>query len=89
MQNLIAVLLLFVAAMYLLLKWMPTKVKGQFREILAKRHPALTPLLIKISDKTAGCGSGCDSCSSSPSSGSCSSPETKPVKMIRNIPASR
>lgn len=84
MQNLIAVLLLTLASAYLLLKWMPAAAKENIRAFVLAHFPALTPLLSKVIKQTAGCGSGCSSCSSSSNETCTTSSELKPVKLVRN-----
>ncbi|PXX46981.1 hypothetical protein [Undibacterium pigrum] len=84
MQNLIAVLLLSLASAYLLLKWIPAAAREKIRIFVLAHFPALTPLLSKVIKQTAGCGSGCSSCSSSSNDTCTSTSELKPVKLVRN-----
>ncbi len=86
MQNLIAALLLALAAGYLLLKWMPAATVEKFKTACVSRFPALAPLLTKVVKQTAGCGSGCSSCSSSANDTCTSSAELKTVKLVRTLP---
>jgi len=84
MQSLIAVLLLTLASVYLLLKWMPETMKEKVRTYSLSHIPALAPLFGRLAKQTAGCGSGCGNCSSS-AGDTCTAPsELKTVKLIRN-----
>ncbi len=86
MQNLIAALLLAIAAAYLLLKWMPAAAREKIRTTCALHFPSLAPLLTKAVEQTAGCGSGCSSCSSSTNDTCTNSSELKTVKLVRKLP---
>ncbi|MFZ6732299.1 hypothetical protein ACO0LG_10285 [Undibacterium sp. Ji42W] len=83
MQNLIAVLMLTLASVYLLLKWMPTATKEKIRAFSVSRVPALAPVFAKMVKQTAGCGSGCSNCSSSSNDTCTSFSELKTVKFVR------
>ncbi|MFZ6742492.1 hypothetical protein ACO0LC_04680 [Undibacterium sp. JH2W] len=89
MQNLVATLLLTLAFVYLVLKWMPAGAKEKIRIYSLSRFPAMEPLFSKLVKQTAGCGSGCSNCSSSSEDSCTNSLEAKPIKLIRKTSPQR
>ncbi|MFZ6657965.1 hypothetical protein [Undibacterium sp. TJN19] len=86
MQNLIAALLLLMASIYLMLKWMPKTAKNKFRTQYLQRIPffrATATQLFNQADTLAsdGCGAGCGGCSSN---NSCSTTDSQPLKFTKN-----
>jgi hypothetical protein len=85
MQNLIASLLLCIAACYLLGRWMPLDSKRRVYSWLSAKLPALSPYLQV--ESAGGCGSGCSSCGtgcSTPRGTSISdTPQIKPIQLVR------
>lgn len=84
MQTLITLLLLSIAAVYLLLKWMPASAKQKLVLWIFQYSPSLAKYL---GAPASGCGSGCSSCGTC-STSSASDKNTvneKPVKFIRQL----
>ncbi|MFZ6756336.1 hypothetical protein ACO0K9_03885 [Undibacterium sp. Ji50W] len=93
MQNLIASLLLLLASVYLLLKYMPKATKNRIKIYFQSLHPALVPVLDGLSKQSDGCGSGCGGCASNntASNNHCSKPQSpeQTIKLIKNLPAQK
>lgn len=61
MQNMIVVLLIGLAMLYLIIKWLPAKNKQMLTSWLSKKAPGLMRIM-PVSDCSGGC-SACGTCS--------------------------
>jgi len=84
MQTTLTIVILLLASIYLLLKWMPTSLRKKIHNKLAMGHPFLARQFESTVKKCASsCSSSCTSCETSTIVKS--DHDVKPITFIRKI----